>query len=436
MRISANVVAWGPGFVDRLLRWALPGLMAPGNLPALAARHQLDLRVYTTPADHAALDGSPLFARLRALMPVRLLDVGLLEADPDPLFSGWAGGKFRTMSLCHLDAIRAAAEADAGLVFLVPDNLYSDGALAQVADRIDEGFRAVLMAPFPVLAPGFLPACVQAFADAQDGSRPMPARGLARLALAHSHPWNRDMVPGPERFRIASHLHWPVPGEGILARVWHLHPLFIHPAHPTTRFFHSIDNDWTWQALGAEGRMHVVQDSDQLTCVEPLAEDCGKRARDQPYPFTPLRWALAAEGLFPTPHNQHWASLDLRWHGDDLGPAWEAAARGARDTLGAIRFWTAWLDPDAWPAPPLDAPRLAEAEALCRDLRAEALAFAGAAPGTPPAAYSWANLAKLQGALGRREEALAALEQLLRLRPDNPFTAARAERLAQALDRP
>jgi hypothetical protein len=433
MRISANLVAWGPAFVDRLLTWALPGLMAPGNLPALASRHQLDLRVYTTPADAGALERAPLFQRLRALMPVRFLDVGALE--PDPMFAGWAGGKFHTMSLCHLDAIRAAETAGTGLLFLVPDNLYSDGALAQVAKLAEGGASAVLMAPLPVFEPTFMPACADSFRPGADGSVAMPPRRLAALALEHSHPWNASMVPGPEGFRIASHLHWPLPGEGILGRVWHLHPLFIRPSRPTARFFHSIDNDWTCQALADGDRMHVVQDSDELTCLEPLPADCGKTARDQPYPFTPLRWALAAEGLFPSPHNRLWASRDIRWHGSDLGPDWDVAARQARTTVERIGFWAAWLDPDGWPAAALDASQLAEAEAMGRALRDEARTFAAAAPGNPPAAHTWANLAKLCGALGRAGEARQALVEMLRLSPGNPFAERRAARLALALDR-
>ena len=222
-------------------------------------------------------------------------------------------------------------------------------------------------------------------------------------------------------------------GEGLLTRAWHLHPLFIHPRVPTTRFFHSIDNDWTWQVLDGADPMHIVQDSDEITCLEPLSADDHKATRPQPYPFTPLRWALAAEGLFPSPHNHQWARADIRWHGQEPSAAWADTADQARTTMDAIQAWMAVLDPGTWPAA-LDGPARAEAEDLARSLRAEALAFERSGPPAPPACYSWANLAKLCGALGRHQEAGEALGQMLRLSPGNAMAAERAARLAHALE--
>jgi hypothetical protein len=351
----------------------------------------------------------------------------------EPLVRHWPAGKFKTMSCCHLDAIRAAAAEDAALVFVMPDNLYSDGALARVGACARQGERALLLATFPVLEPSFRPALERAFPADAAGVRVLPARDLARLALAHSHPWNRNLAPGPSSFHVSSQLHWPVPGEGILARAWHLHPLFIQPRFPTTRFFHSIDNDWTWQVLGERDPVHIVQDSDEITCLEPLAEVTAKTTRPQPYPFSPLRWALACEGLFPSPHNRQWARKAIRWHGEDPSPAWAAAAEQAGTTVAEIEAWSDWLDPEGWPAPPLGGARLAQAEALCRQLRTEAMTFEQGGPSAPPACYSWANLAKLSGALGRREPAIQALREMVRLSPGNRLAAERAARLARAL---
>ena len=102
------------------------------------------------------------------------------------MFGAWPSGKFKTMSCCHLDAIRSAAAEDAGLVFLAPDNLYSDGALARAGALIDQGFRAVLISTLPVLEPGFSLAWRTAFPADATGARVAAGQGA------------RSPGPGPQ----------------------------------------------------------------------------------------------------------------------------------------------------------------------------------------------------------------------------------------------
>jgi hypothetical protein len=433
MKITVVVVAWGPAYLGLLVQQALPSLLSPGNLPALAAAHQVTCRFYTTPADAAGWAGTPLFAALARVLPVAFTDIASLGVEREPLFRHWPESKFKTMSVCHLDAIRRAEAEASALVFVAPDNLFSDGCFARVAEAIAQGCRAVLMSHIPVLEPSFLPAFARAFPADAAGIRALPPRALTRLALAHRHPDTDSYFPGGASFQVSAHLYWRVGTEGHLARAFHLHPLYLQPRRPTTGFFHSIDHDWTAQALDPGDPVRILQDSDEAALIEPLPMAAAKGTRPQPYPFTPLRWALAAEGLFQSPDNLRWARTSIRWHGADLSPAWAAVERQADQAVDAILGWMAFLDPAGWPAPALAARERREAEAMCADLGREANAFEGAGPGAPNPVHSWANLAKLCGAMGKTAEAGDALRHMVRLAGGNPHTLARAERLAQIL---
>jgi hypothetical protein len=430
MEIRLVIVAWGRAYLERLTTQALPSLLAEGNLPALAGHHRITCLLYSTPEDATAWAGDPSLRALERLLPVRWLDIGEVDPEAEPLFQRWPPSKFKTMSICHLDAMRRAWADGAGLLFVAPDNLFSNGCGAQVAAAIEDGCRAALISHLPVLEATFLPALDTIFPPRPDGTRPMPGRTLTRLALEHMHPDCAEYFTDGASFRAAAHLYWRVGSEGHLARAFHVHPLFVHPRRPTEAFFHSVDNDWTAQVLDAQDPVRIFPDSDLAALIEPMPPG-DKATRPQPHRFTPLRWVLGSEGLFPSPHSLRWAGSSIRWHREDLSPAWPEAEALAERTVREIRFWHGFLDPANWPAEPLDPERLREVEALCVDLEQEAGRFEREGGANP--LYSWANLAKLSAALGQGALARRALVQMRRLAGGNPHTLARAGRLEQRL---
>ncbi|MBV8170181.1 MAG: hypothetical protein JO021_25585, partial [Alphaproteobacteria bacterium] len=68
MKLRIVTVAWGEAFIDRFLRLALRTLLAPGNIPSLAARHELGYSFFTTPRDADRLLADPLFAQLARMI--------------------------------------------------------------------------------------------------------------------------------------------------------------------------------------------------------------------------------------------------------------------------------------------------------------------------------------------------------------------------------
>jgi|GEM_PF-3546188 len=430
MKIHLVVVAWGGAYVRLFLDLALPSMLSARNLPALCAEHEVCCRIYSTPSDLASMAEDPAFRRLQAMVAVEGVDIATLEREALDFFQHWEDGKFKTLSACHLSAMFSAAAVDAGLIFLMPDNIFSDGSLALVAERIAQGNRAVFTSRIQVLGDAFRKDFFNAFPADPPGVRTLPPRDLVRLALAHPHPWTDGLFLDRNPFQVCSQMYWSVGEEGFLSRTWHMHPFFIHPRRVPSAFFHSIDNDYTCQVLDPEDMLSAVWDSDALCCVEPLPQDAQQTVRTQPYPFTPLRWALASEGLFTSPHNFASATQSLRWHGAELTPRWEAVETQARVAIQSIQAWMAFLDPESPMRRGEPSVDLREAETMCSILREEAVQFEREGPPAPSPLYSWLNLAKLSAAMGRGSESRQALEEGLRVAPENVEAAIRISRLA------
>src|SRR5581483_9365276 len=75
MLIHLSTVVWGTWHIEAFLEVNLPSLLAPGNLPVLAARHQTEYFIYTTAEDIPRIESSPAFIRAKAFLPIQLLAI-------------------------------------------------------------------------------------------------------------------------------------------------------------------------------------------------------------------------------------------------------------------------------------------------------------------------------------------------------------------------
>ena len=64
-------MAWGRPYADTLVSLALPAILAPGNLPSLAAMMDCDLVIVTEQAFFAEIRDSVAFRRVQQCCPVR-----------------------------------------------------------------------------------------------------------------------------------------------------------------------------------------------------------------------------------------------------------------------------------------------------------------------------------------------------------------------------
>lgn len=138
-----NVVVWGEAFIRRCLDFDLPSLMAPGNIPALAAQGAVILDIFTAEADQDRLLQDPLLDKIRkfaeirvTIIPDTLLGHRANDTTPDPDRWCVAGAQYTS-------AI-AARHLDADLVFVGAGNIYSESYLSGAKQYIEDGMSAVV----------------------------------------------------------------------------------------------------------------------------------------------------------------------------------------------------------------------------------------------------------------------------------------------------
>jgi hypothetical protein len=248
---------WGAGHLGLFVNVSLPSLLAPGNLLSLAENSQNFYLIYTRPEDEENLRTAPAFRALAAIVPVEVILIREEITEPH-----------RTMSDCHVDSLRRADELGAAAVFLPPDCVWSDGSMTRLEALARSGKSVVHMSGIRLDRDGVVPELAGHFSQG-NAVLSMKARDLVAIGLRHLHPialthfWNEydgGLMP--------ANLVWTVPGQGLLLRCFHLHPLMVKSQVPFAKFESTIDDDLALRACPDASRDYVVTDSDELLAFE------------------------------------------------------------------------------------------------------------------------------------------------------------------------
>ncbi len=336
MKIHLVTPVWGQEFTRVYLSLVLPNQLAAGNLPALAARAQPVYKIYTRSQDAAVIAADPCFRRVTALMTTELIAL-------DHLFGASATGNaangLLTMTAAHRAGVDAANAAGAALMFLPPDQLYSDGAFARCLELAERGARAVVLPGLRFVKEGLEPILGRR-RDAANGDWGESARTLLTLSLPHLSPIARAMFANANPFTDApSHVYFPVQDQGFVARALHLHLLFMLPRRRVPLRYGNFDTDYLLDACPAAGDYHIVSDSDEIVAVElsPAAKQLGQAGTE---PLNVLELA-AFYRLFGNRLLLGFLRTPLYVHSSNVTPQWHEVARRSDEVIGRARSpWT------------------------------------------------------------------------------------------------
>lgn len=298
---------WGEWHIRQLLELNLPTLLADGNLPSFARRHDLSYRIFTRKADMESLAGAPIIEHLRSFMPIEL---GTL---PDDILKNPIAAHHHAWD----QATQAAQAEDAFVLYLPPDVAWSDQSFTHLADLLAAGRQAVFMTYLRAESSSFT-AAMHARRPAEGFALPISGRELVALALDCLHPLMAASLRTSSHLpRHSEMLFWAVPGEGLSLRVLAREMFLFNPRRLKLNVANLIGNEID------PSEIQFVSDSDQLFAVS-LAE-LGKdvdwhmklRAAD---PVEIGRWWLN----YDSPVNDVLASHKIRWH---FNPVTEAKWR-------------------------------------------------------------------------------------------------------------
>jgi hypothetical protein len=322
IRCVFTTVFWGDWHRGMFLRANLPTMLAPRNLPALAAGVECEYLIYTTAKDAAELERDPAFARLQSLLPVTL-----------KLFTP---SRARHPITLHHDIWRQAtkhAQQRAAFVLLMPpDVAWADGSFARLRVAFEAGKRVMFMAYPRVVSETIVPAMTRLFPRAADQSSSIPGPELMALAMTHIHP----LMAAYGRFSATFPVHpemilWPIEGDGFLLRLLARELFCFEPGR------HPLNAQSLLDGLPPVGEIEVFRDSREFLGVSltPLWKDMEwylKRRRLDP--LFVGRWWINYE----SPVNDYISTFDLRFtcnSGDDAH--WRRAEQQARNALTHLR---------------------------------------------------------------------------------------------------
>lgn len=291
------MVVWGERFTRFFLDIVLPSQLAPDGLPAMRHLDGALYRIYTTAADAVVIAGDPAFRRLSTAMAV---DFTVITPGSEALLSV---DRYAAMTAFHRNAVAAASEQDAYLVFLAPDAIFSAGAFAHIETRAELGDELVVIGGARAVIEDAVPL-VGAHFRRSDGTVSIPSRDLVRLMIDHPHPISRAMRWGSPEFRCdgASHLYWfSADNAAFVAHCWHLHPVLVRARPGSSSFSETIDGDYVLRTVSDPERVHVIQASDDACVLEFSQRSHWAEVVGVPVPFSEermLAWVAVGTNRF------------------------------------------------------------------------------------------------------------------------------------------
>jgi hypothetical protein len=262
-------IAWGESFVDKFVRYHVPSLLAPGNLPALAQKMRVVHSIVTTEADRARIMASPIFETLceSAEVVFTCFSESFVQQRQTCGYNFYYFyGLLDHQSVFLASALRAE-------MYLWPvDVVISRDGLSNLHRYLSQGADACSIAGIecdPELLRGWLDAWPRGAA----GQLEVPAGDLLAAAIGRPDTYFRSLVMTLENRAFCRHpreLIWPGV-DGLTVHSVFMHPIAVS-ARLMSRHFHpqheNVDFALLPRLLQGDGELKVLQDATEVVIAQ------------------------------------------------------------------------------------------------------------------------------------------------------------------------
>lgn len=263
MKFTIAKCVWGQAYVSTMLEYNLPSLLAPGNLPRVAAAHEIEHMLYTTAADAIVIRRSSVFQRLAELVSCKIVDI---EAGESLDGVGY-GAIIDRMNAVHNRILRHCWEQGRIWLFDQPDHVWADGSLGTLAEHAASGHNCVV---FPAIRT--VKEQVEPVLDhwrAADGSITVDSRSLVGIALDNLHTHDCARLWGPETATIwPHHVSWRVGPGAMVRRAFYTQPFAVRPPAAWVPAERSVDMHYLDRAFPDPQSLHFIDDTDDFFVLE------------------------------------------------------------------------------------------------------------------------------------------------------------------------
>lgn len=325
LKFNILMVVWGAPYIEVMVRLTIPTLLYPGNIPALAARHQCKVIFFTRASDEVLIREAESVQRLAELLPIEFV-----HFDPEA-----APNIYLAMSDAHKAGCLSAKDEGAKVIVASPDGLFADGCCSAIARQAELGRAAVMCSGLRLLQEEVLAVLPSRI------STPIAPREMVSLTVDYLHPESeRYSVESKNFYPIPSQLIWPMGRKGFLMRSFHLHPLMIDVSKIASfeaLSEQSIDGALLGRTMDEWSDIHVVTDSDELYVCSMTPRDAFYIASTSES-FSIERVHKAAYFSMMNDLHRFFFTMVQKLHTEDLDSSWDDAARATQWVVEAVRL--------------------------------------------------------------------------------------------------
>jgi len=270
--VRVLIPVWGERYIDDFIKFALPSLLAPGNLPVLARACRVTVVFLTARRnfDHFQKQ-TPISKVLADLCKIEYLSI-------DDLIQG-ASSYSVPLTLAYFRGMTETGDAMTHTYFLCynSDFILANDSLKTVLRHIQDE-RSIILAPsFRVTRETVKPVLKEHLRSAK-GQLSMQPREMARLAFSNIHPTVISRIINQTMFHsdYPNQIYWRVDPDTILARFYLIMQLCIRPERRVESINNFVDYAFLPE-MCPSGDMAVIADSDEFFMMELQATDAENR---------------------------------------------------------------------------------------------------------------------------------------------------------------
>jgi hypothetical protein len=249
-RFCIVTAVWGNRFVDLFLRYALPSLLAEGNIPS-ASRDGDGLYVIVTTKESAAhIRRSDVVQRLRDHIAVEIIAQDIPAGNPHLLHV--AAWKLAT---------RRAARERRHVIFGAADMVWGDGSFTEMLNPLRRGKSAAFLLGHRVTSETTIPL-IDAYRNNESLALSIPRRKLADITVRNLAPLAASYLRDSRRMPAhIEHVYYPIPKEGLTFQSTTTHVWAFDPSRI------EVTDMWTPKTVGNRDELEFLSDSDRFIAV-------------------------------------------------------------------------------------------------------------------------------------------------------------------------
>lgn len=305
---------WGERYTDVFLSISLPSLLTPGNIRNERFKGSV-LEIYSNIQSIETIKKSEIFSNLSKLLDVYFIDIQSFFESSN-YRSKWSAFRFATQ-----EAVRSAEAANAVIVLLCSDQLWTPESLSRAIAHVDAGMDLVACAGPRTIEEDVRLVIERDYFDAQTNNLTIDTREIVRLGLRHLHPemkaWSWDL---PEYYLTPVSIFFFIENGDIVSWPFSLHPVCIFPQVKGQTDFKVIDQDFLLRAIPDRSKVYVSRDSDDIFHFELSPRDASVPPAPHEAAYFGDRYRALSwygEGIFNAMHLE-FAKAPIRIHANDV----------------------------------------------------------------------------------------------------------------------